>query len=345
MKLQDIGEFAILRNFLLPALGDLGQSLGDDCAILSLSDELSLVLTSDYAARPLAWSLEGVQIDFADAGWLAVVASVSDLATAGAAPFAITNDIEAPETMDVEDLRRFAVGVAEACRELGFRHAGGDLAKSSEFTTHCTAIGLLHGKYRVGRRQCRPGDHVIALGPMGAFCAAYLYARRKGLGELSLDQRRALFRPTPQLATMQNLVGRGLINGASDCSDGVIGGLVNLTEASGLGIELETSRIQIPEHVTEEGAVNNLSPWNLLFFWGDWQVVVTTDRLEEVLNSVDPTNAMILGRVIEEQKGLWAKVGMRSSTVAPVRNENFTQAGFASDLADHLRFMLETPLF
>ncbi len=346
ITLGDIGEFGILRDHLIPSLGDLGKDLGDDCVVLDIVDGISLVLSSDRGVRPLAWSIEGMPIDFADAGWLAVVASASDLATAGARPFAITNDIEAPETMRIEDLNRFAVGVSEACRAFQFRHGGGDLAQAGQFGTHCTAIGLLRGGHRVGRHQCRPDDQLFALGPMGALASSYLHALRQGPGALSLAERQALLRPKPQLGAMQMLVERKLVHAASDCSDGVLGALLNLSEASGFGIELTPNTIKIPAEVVAEATASNLSPWNLFFFWGDWQVVAATTQIEEVLSCVGSESVTLLGRVVADKGGgLTARVGSHSYPVPEIRNENFRQKGYVANLDEHIRLMLETRLF
>jgi len=347
MNLGQIGEFAILRDHLIPALGQVGKHLGDDCSILPITEDISIVLTSDRGARPLAWSLPGLQIDYADAGWLAVVASVSDLATAGARPFAITNDIEAPGTMPIEQLTQFAKGVAEACEAFELHHGGGDLARSNEFTTHTAAIGLLNGKHFVGRHHCEPNDCVFALGPMGALASAYLHARREGLNTLCDAERAALLRPRPQLTPMRALVGRGLVNAASDCSDGVIGALLNIVEASGLGIELIPDSIDLPLEVIAEASASHLSPWNLFFFWGDWQVVATarSDRIDEVKSLIGNTQLRILGRVIDSPRELVARQDSRLFPVAAVRNENFKSVGFASSLDDHLDFMLTTKIF
>jgi thiamine-monophosphate kinase len=345
LHLEDIGEFGILQNYLIPALGDIGKELGDDCAIFNVTDELALVLTSDKGAKPLAWSIRGMSVDFADAGWLAVVASASDLATAGAKPFAITNNIEAPAAMSVEDLSRYVAGVADACRAFGFRHAGGDLAKSEKFASHCTAIGLLHCAYRVGRHRGQPGEYVIAVGPMGRFVSSYLQAIRKGSESLTLEQRRSLLRPTPQLELMHRLVSRELISAASDSSDGVIGALMNISNASGFGIELNLDSVQFPTKVAEEASASNLSPWNLLFFWGDWQIIATTGHLKEVLALVGHDAITVLGRVSDGCAGITARVGSELRNVADVRNENFKQTGFEYNLEGHIRFMLETPLF
>lgn len=344
-RLGDLGEFRILGEHVIPALGDVGTHLGDDCAFVGINTACALAVTSDRGPLPLAWSIEGARADYADAGWLAVVASISDLATTGARPLVITNNIEAPTSMLIADLRRYVVGIAAACRKFGFTHAGGDLSKGEQFSSHTTAIGIVDPLFKVGRHGCVPGEHVVAIGPMGTFAAAYLRAQRDGLESLTPLQRKALLRPRPQLSAMQRLTANGLVSAASDCSDGVLGALANLSEASGFGIQLETDRIEIPTHVAREAAANGLSHWNILFFWGDWQVVATTSHLERVIATVSPEHVSVLGRVIERGSGVWHESDDVLRSVSTIRNEGFTRHGWAQDPRAHVRYMLETPIF
>ena len=181
---------------------------------------------------------------------------------------------------------------------------------------------------------------------MGALASAYLHACREGYQALSAAERAALLRPRPQLETMQKLVGNRLVSAASDSSDGVIGALYNISAASGNGLELYTDIIDIPAHVFEEARANNLSPWNLFFFWGDWQVIATIPEasLADAKRIVPPGSLTVLGRVTNGT-GVQARVGTDLRLVAPVRNENFKQTGFASEMESHVRFMLTTDVF
>jgi thiamine-monophosphate kinase len=344
VKLLDLGEFALLKSVVLPTLREVGPGLGDDCSIVPITDQVAIAISSDRGPQPLGWSIDGMSRDYADAGWLAVVAAISDLATAGASPLAITNDIEAPPDMDVRDLQRFVSGIAEACSSFGFRHAGGDLAAGHSFSTHCTAVGLVPTSVKTGRR-CKPGNHVLVIGPLGALASAYLRAVRIGGQNLLAPERNALLRPIPQIAIMQRLVARGLIQAASDCSDGILGALLNLVAASGVGIELDLNRLQISECVSIEANLHRISPWNILFFWGDWQVVVATEYPDEITTIVaGEVPVTYLGRVIDGAPGLRAVIGDQIRRVAPIRNEHFRSTGFSGSMREHLHFMFNSSI-
>ena len=141
--LGDVGEFALIRDFIVPAVEAFGfaGNIGDDCGFLSRSPHSgSLAITTDGGPRPILWKLAGHQKDYADAGWLSLVASASDIATSGGAPLAAVTCIKAPVDLKVRDVVRFVQGFAEACRAFGFEYAGGDVGEASHFSSITTAV-------------------------------------------------------------------------------------------------------------------------------------------------------------------------------------------------------------
>ena len=65
------------------------------------------------------------------------------------------------------------------------------------------------------------------------------------------------------------------ITAASDNSDGILGSLWNISEKSKCAFMLNLDNIVLPQYILEFAAKNEINPWNLFFFWGDWQVIIT----------------------------------------------------------------------
>ncbi len=174
--LEDLGEFAILQQIVLPTVGgNSGVSLlGDDCASVHLpSGDHDLVVTTDVAPRPLVWLL-GDQ-SYRTWGWYAVIINVSDLAAAGATPLAITTSIEAPSDMTADDFREFFEGMAEASHAHGIANAGGNVRQASKFGCHGTAMGVVQKGSQLRRKGAQPGDFLVAVGECGRFAAAFFF--------------------------------------------------------------------------------------------------------------------------------------------------------------------------
>lgn len=96
---------------------------GDDCAFIQVGEH-TLAATGDVGPRPVIQNLVAHQDDWEAAGWLAVVATASDIASAGAKPLFLTNCIDAPPTLQVEVLTSFMRGYFSALTSFGFRNGG-----------------------------------------------------------------------------------------------------------------------------------------------------------------------------------------------------------------------------
>jgi len=349
-QLSDLGEFRLLQEIVLPTLGgdELSVPLGDDCAYARIPESTALlVVTSDAAPRPLVWDL-GCK-SYWSWGWYAVMINASDLAAAGARPFLFTSSVDAPESMLVDEFRSFFQGMAAACHAFSFTNAGGNIRAAPRFACHGTALGTEMRSTPISRSGCEPSDVVVSIGVSGRFISAYLMARRNGMASLPQEDRRRLFRPMPKLREMALLHEAGLIRAASDNSDGLLGALWNIVERSSCAIELDLDNLVIPEEVRAAARLEQLNPWNLFFFWGDWQVIGTVPlgKLADFqkLAEREQIEHTILGRAVEGESAVYGLRDGERCRMQIVRSENFAHDSFAGDLHAHLNFMLNSPLF
>jgi thiamine-monophosphate kinase len=97
MTLADLGELRLIEEVLLPLArkSDPTTEVGNDCSFLSI-DAGILAVTADVGPKPLLRSLGGYENDWLASGWLSVVTTASDIATAGASPVLLTNCVDAP---------------------------------------------------------------------------------------------------------------------------------------------------------------------------------------------------------------------------------------------------------
>ena len=343
--LRDLGEFRLLNELVLPTVGSV---LGDDCAVLDIPAGVrQFVVTTDAAPRPLIFSL-GVE-DFWAWGWYSVLINASDAAAVGASPLAFTSSVEAPDTFQVDALREFFDGMTSACHYFNLTNAGGNLRQAPRFACHGTAIGTLPpGESALNRRECAPGDAVFVIGHCGLFISAFLNARSCGILTLAPGDKDRLAKPVAQNREMSTLRRRHLVTSASDNSDGLLGAMWNIAERSGCGFELNLDELRIPEIVSSTATANDFDPLNLLFCWGDWNVVITVapSSIEEFLvtTRAEGISAMRLGHAIAGPAHLAAVTRGKRYELALLRNENFTRSSYNADVSDQLKFMLQTPL-
>jgi thiamine-monophosphate kinase len=346
LTLADVGEFALINDVILPTLAPVavGSEQGDDCSFLTIPSP-HIAVTCDVGPRPVAWSL-GLR-SYWSWGWHTVIINISDLATTGARPLAITTSLEAPASFLVEDIREFFDGIVAACKRFGLQTAGGNIRAAPRFEVHATALGALQDGGHIGRHGCRPGHYLFAIGEMGQLISALIKGSHCGLDALEGRERDALLRPTARTEEMQCL--RHLVQAASDSSDGVLGALWNIAERSRCGIELHLDTSVVPETVVAAAQLEKVDPWNLMFFWGDWQIIVAVAETDmETFHHIARQEGIPvteLGRATASDPALRARILGQSRRVRLLRNENFRPGSFNAGTDEHITTMLHSSLF
>lgn len=355
MTLAELGELRLIEEVILPLARecDLDTLVGDDCAYISC--EGVLAVTADVGPKPLLQSLQGYDRDLDAAGWLAVVATASDVATAGAEPLFLTNCIDAPPDLTVGEFKQFLGGYFEACASFGFKNGGGDVRHGQTLTARVFGAGICRHGRRLGRSGVHLGDRIAVVGPAGEFMATYLLAFHGDAsavadGMLTPSASAILRRPRPQLNAMQALVAAGVVTAASDTSDGLIGAVDNLCRSSGVGVHFELTDNMLTPALRGAAKAHSVDPWNIFVAWGDWSVVVAVPaEMEGDFGRVCLAHGIswhMLGTVTSRPREITATVNTgRPVIVNPIRNENFVSRGFNAGLSGHLRYILSTPLF
>ncbi len=206
----------------LAAIADRLPAAGDDCAVVD-----GQVITTDMLHEATDFPAGTTRYT---AGWRAVGASLSDVASMGAAATAAVAVYAAPE-FDPEELSAFLDGAADVCDAVGAEYVGGDLDGHDEFTVATTALGETDDP--VLRSGAAPGDAVCVTGTLGRSGAALRHFERG-----DAERGNELFRFEPRVAA-----GRALAEHATammDSSDGLARSLHQLAEAGDCGMAVET---------------------------------------------------------------------------------------------------------
>lgn len=264
--------------------------IGDDAAVVTLggaSGPGPVLLATDMV-------VEGVHFDLAhgtvaDAGYKALMVTVSDLAAMGARPRYALASVAAPPGTDLDGL---GTGLAAAAVDCGCAVVGGDLSQSSSLVVSTAVVGtLIREETSAGpllRSGARPGDRVFVTGPLGVSAAGLrlLGAGRLPPGEPVERLVRAHRRPVARLdeGEAARLGGAGA---AIDISDGLAADARHLAEASGVGLAL----MDVP---VAQGA----TPDEALQGGEDYELVIATgapDRLLEYFARADLRSPLPIG--------------------------------------------------
>ncbi|MDF1481081.1 thiamine-phosphate kinase [Extensimonas sp. H3M7-6] len=243
-----MGEFELIARYFTrpvpaPAPGPAGRvvlGVGDDCALLAPAPGMQLAISSDML-------VEGRHF-FADVaperlGHKALAVNLSDLAACGARPLAFTLALALPEA-DEDWLAGFARGLFALADAHGCALVGGDTTQGPR-NLSITVLGEVPAGQALLRSGARPGDDVYVSGTLGdaALALAALQGRLPAHWRLPptvlAAARARLEQPTPRVAL--GLALRGVASSAIDVSDGLLGDLGHILQASGVGACIDCS--------------------------------------------------------------------------------------------------------
>ncbi len=227
----------------------LGPGVGEDAAVLDLDAPQLLVAKSD----PITFATDEI-------GYYAVNVCANDLAVTGARPLFYLPTLLFPEGSTTEATVRAVFGqLARACRQLGVVVVGGHSEVTptvNQVVVAGTMLGQVEGRSFVTSGGCQPGDRLLLAG-MVPVEGTSIIAREKREELLARGwspeelQRAAnfLYEPGISVLTPARLAAEaGLVTAMHDPTEGgVATGLLELSLASGLGLEVDLDAIPVPE--------------------------------------------------------------------------------------------------
>jgi thiamine-monophosphate kinase len=274
MRLADLGEFGFLRE--LEERG-LASGIEHDAALLAGG----LVVTQDALVEGVHFRLDWTS--WRDLGYKAAAVNLSDLAASGAVPRALVVSLGAPRDTDVEDLLELYAGLNEP----GVEIVGGDMTRAERIYLSVTALG--RSERVPGRAGARPGDALVATGPLGASAAGFL-CLREGIASPLADAHR---RPPLRLDEGRKLAAHA--HAMLDLSDGLAADAGHIAERSSCRCVVELERVPVAAGVAEVAERLGRDVYELACGFGeDYELLAAV---------AEPGNLTVVGRC-EEGEGV-----------------------------------------
>ncbi len=233
-------------GYLLPLLGMIpvfpdpnvlvGSSTADDAAIYRLSDELALVLTTDFFTpivdRPY------------DFGAVAAANALSDVYAMGGKPLTALNLVGFPdEKLPVEVLAEILRGAADKAAEAGVAIVGGHTIKSEEPIFGLSVVGTVHPQRAKTNAGALPGDALVLTKPLGL--GIITTAAKNNQDRLGAIAEAIRVMTTLNRAAAEVLEGYD-IHALTDVTGfGLLGHLRNMTSASGVTAEVWSDAVPV----------------------------------------------------------------------------------------------------
>ncbi|MBT3812243.1 MAG: thiamine-phosphate kinase [Gammaproteobacteria bacterium] len=288
-----LAEFDLIKQFFTrPAQHKCTRlSVGDDCALLSVPEGYQLAITTDTMVENIHFFPD---VSPQQLGYKLLAVNLSDLASMGAEPMAITLALTMPR-VDSGWLQAFADGLFTLADKYQLDLIGGDTT-SGPLTLSIQAMGLVPVNQALKRSAAKAGDLIYVTGSIGN---AGLGLKIKQ-GYAGQDMQQALQRfhcPEPRIK--EGLAIRSLAHACIDISDGLAADLGHILSKSGVGATLDYEKIPLPDAVI-----------HYIQQTGDWQMPLVAGDDYELCFTINADNASKLNiactciGAIEEQQGL-----------------------------------------
>jgi thiamine-monophosphate kinase len=237
-----VDEFAIIGRYFArdAAAPGVAVGVGDDGAVLEPTPGLQQVQVIDTLVEGVHFP-SNMAAD--DLGYRAVAVNLSDIAAMGAKPRWMTLALTLWDK-DERWVEAFAAGLFEAAAEHDVALVGGDTTQGDAVVASVHITGEVEPGKALLRSAARVGDTVYVSGTLGDAAA--------GLSLIEKQQHddflaRRFLRPTARVELGRRLSGRA--SGAIDVSDGLVGDLRKMLDASGVGADLDVDQVPLSPEI------------------------------------------------------------------------------------------------
>lgn len=285
----EAGEFALVRA--ITGRFTQGRHVvvgpGDDAAVIDVPGG-HVVASVDLLVQDRHFRLDWSSAT--DVGRKAAAESMSDINAMGGTTTALLVGLGCPAELDTAWALQLADGLAAEAAEVGASVIGGDLTAAPTITVSVTALGGCEQGV-VRRSGARPGDIVALAGRQGWADAGYAVLARGFRSPRAVVEAHRQPRP-PYLAGPE--AARLGATAMIDVSDGFLQDLGHIATQSGVAIDVESARLDVPEALQTVGAALGVDPLRFVVTGGDDYGLVATFPPETAL----PDSWREVGRVL-----------------------------------------------
>ncbi|HVF64351.1 MAG TPA: thiamine-phosphate kinase [Casimicrobiaceae bacterium] len=300
-----MSEFALIERYFRRPSDDAAVVLGvgDDAALARVAEGHELVLAVDMMVESRHFLPD---VDPSSLGHKILAVNLSDLAAMGATPRWALLAGALPDA-DPTWLSAFSQGLFALAQRHGVTLIGGDTTRGPRNVCLTIAGEVPYGQ-AILRSGAQAGDDIWVSGALGEAMLGFAALQgRTSLPAIEFEAaRRRLERPEPRNALGVML--RGIATAMLDVSDGLVGDLGHLVEASNVGATIDVRQVPVSAALARkiEGEERELALACALAGGDDYELCFTApvERREGVLAVGRESGVRVsrIGHIVDDPK-------------------------------------------
>ena len=311
-------EFELIRKYFTRPTSRTILGVGDDAALIKVAAGKELAVSTDMllAGRHFFHEDDPFRL-----GGKALAVNLSDMAAMGATPRWATLSIALPQ-VDAKWLKAFSAGLFSMSDKYGVDLIGGDTTRGP-LAISIQIMGEVEKGKALRRAGADPDDEIWVSGNLGDAALALSHLQHR-ITLTPYDVAAclpALHSPEPRVELGEHLL--GLATSAIDISDGLLADMGHILEASGVGADIEYSKLPVSETLAKY-LEDEVARDCLLSGGDDYELCFTApadlhDKLRR-LSKRQKINLTCIGRIVN-RKGL--RVRDDGGRVMSFKNKGF----------------------
>ena len=333
MDISELGEFGLIERLakeISVKSSTTVKGIGDDCAVLSPTEGMQTVVTTDMLMEGIHFDLTYVPLRHL--GYKAVMVNLSDVFAMNAEPRQVTVSLALSNKFKVEDVEELYAGMRLACEKWGVDIVGGDTTASlTGLAISITALGEARAEDIVMRSGAKPTDLICVSGNLGAaYMGLQLLEREKLIYNEQVEEARKsgskeqmelLKEAQPDFSGKEYILERQLKPEARgdvvatlrkagirptsmmDISDGLSSELMHICKQSGTGCRIYEERLPLDYQTAAMAEELNLNVSTCALNGGeDYELLFTVPLAQnDTVSALE--DIRVIGYITEPDKG------------------------------------------
>lgn len=233
-----ISEFDLITKYFTRPTFKADLGVGDDCALLKQTANLQTAISTDMLVSGTHFFPD---TDPEQLGHKSLAVNLSDLAAMGATPVAFTLALSLPKS-DENWIAPFAKGMLALADKYQCELIGGDTTRGP-LNICITIFGQIPVGQSLQRHMAQPNDDIWISGTIGDARLALAHMRKELILPEQVFQQvlPRMQQPMPRVELGTHL--RNIAHAALDLSDGLLGDLSHILDASHVGASINTDNL------------------------------------------------------------------------------------------------------